>query len=210
MKRTVERHRRKRSAWEREVSDQVDVLTQENMRLAQEVRRKGEEERKLVHVRSDVNSELSERQGNVQEHCDKIEQLNKDILEINSVKNGLEREIETLSKTVQSLTSSVNHSNAKEKALERKIKLQDHTLQELEKDCERMRSYNLQVFFSEPSHKRQTCKHENLFCRYWVDWRKFPRVFSPRGLEQKMVAVQLSCKKLSLLFLRVDSEVRHG
>ena len=147
MKRTVERHRRKRSAWEREVSDQVDVLTQENMRLAQEVRRKGEEERKLVHVRSDVNSELSERQGNVQEHCDKIEQLNKDILEINSVKNGLEREIETLSKTVQSLTSSVNHSNAKEKALERKIKLQDHTLQELEKDCERMRSYNLQVIF---------------------------------------------------------------
>ena len=92
------------------------------------------------------------RQVNVQEHCDKIEELNKNVLEINIAKEALEAQIETLSKTVQGLNSSVNSTQAKEKALERKIQLQDHSLHELERDCEKMRSYNLQVSkkFSRP------------------------------------------------------------
>ena len=93
----------------------------------------------------DVNTELSVRQFNVQEHCDKIEELNKNVLEINIAKEALEAQIETLSKTVQGLNSSVSSTHAKERALERKIQLQDHSLHELERDCEKMRSYNLQV-----------------------------------------------------------------
>ena len=95
--------------------------------------------------KTDVNTELSVRQVNVQEHCDKIEELNKNVLEINIAKEALEAQIETLSKTVQGLNSSVNSTQAKERALERKIQLQDHSLHELERDCEKMRSYNLQV-----------------------------------------------------------------
>ena len=85
------------------------------------------------------------RQVDVQEHCDKMEELNKKILEINVARSALESEIETLAKTVQGLNSSVKHSLAKERALERRLGLQDQSLRELERDCEKMRSYNLQV-----------------------------------------------------------------
>ena len=145
LRRNVEKQRRRRGAWEREMSEQVDSLTQENMRLAGEVRRRGEQERRMQHNKEDVNTELSVRQVNVQEHCDKIEELNKNVLEINVAKDALEAQIETLSKTVQGLNSSVNNTHAKERALERKIQLQDHSMHELERDCEKMRSYNLQV-----------------------------------------------------------------
>ena len=37
---------------------QVDTLTQENMRLAGEVRRRGERERRMMNVKTDVNTEL--------------------------------------------------------------------------------------------------------------------------------------------------------
>ena len=47
LRRNVEKQRRRRGAWEREVGDQVDTLTQENMRLAGEVRRRTEHERKM-------------------------------------------------------------------------------------------------------------------------------------------------------------------
>ena len=98
------------------------------------------------------------RQVNVQEHCDKIEELNKNVLEINIAKEALEAQIETLSKTVQGLNSSVNSTQAKEKALERKIQLQDHSLHELERDCEKMRSYNLQVrSFPDPGITQLIC-----------------------------------------------------
>ena len=145
LKRSVERQRKKRGAWDREVSDQVDQLTQENLQLAQEVRRRAQQEKELVSVRTDVNTELSERQTNVKEHCDKIEQLNENIIEVNSARQSLESEIETLQKSVQSLKTNVDHSSAKEKALERKLQLQDHSLLELEKDCEKLRTSNLQV-----------------------------------------------------------------
>ena len=81
----------------------------------------------------------------MQEHCHKIEELNKNVLEINLAKDALEAQIETLSSTVQGLNSSVNITQARERALERKIQLQDHSMHELERDCEKMRSYNLQV-----------------------------------------------------------------
>ena len=145
LRRNVEKQRRRRGAWEREISDKVDSLTQENMRLAGEVRRRGEHERRMQDNKEDVNTELSVRQVNVQEHCDKIEELNKNVLEINLAKDALEAQIETLSKTVQGLNSSVNSTQARERALERKIQLQDHSMHELERDCEKMRSYNLQV-----------------------------------------------------------------
>ena len=115
-----------------------------------EVRRRGEHERRMQDNKEDVNTELSVRQVNVQEHCDKIEELNKNVLEINLAKDALEAQIETLSKTVQGLNSSVNSTQARERALERKIQLQDHSMHELEKDCEKMRSYNLQVRQSFP------------------------------------------------------------
>ena len=107
--------------------------------------------------KEDVNTELSVRQVNVQEHCDKIEELNKNVLEINLARDALEAQIETLSKTMQGLNSSVNSTQARERALERKIQLQDHSMHELERDCEKMRSYNLQVY------KRvfQTCVSRN-------------------------------------------------
>ena len=106
----------------------------------------------------DVNTELSVRQFNVQEHCDKIEELNKNVLEINIAKEALEAQIETLSKTVQGLNSSVSSTHAKERALERKIQLQDHSLRELERDCEKMRSYNLQVWsFPDPGVTQLIC-----------------------------------------------------
>ena len=47
LRRNVEKQRRRRGAWEREVGDQVDTLTQENMRLAGEVRRRTEQERRM-------------------------------------------------------------------------------------------------------------------------------------------------------------------
>jgi len=145
LKRNVEKQRKKRGAWDRDISDRLEHLTQENLRLAQEVRKKGEDEKKLFSDVTGVNTELCEKSFNVQEHCDKIEQLNKNILEVNAAKKSLESEIETISKTVETLTCNVEHSSAREKALERKLQLQDHSLLELEKDCEKLRTNNLQV-----------------------------------------------------------------
>ena len=145
LKRNVEKQRKKRGAWDRDISDRLEHLTQENLRLAQEVRKKGEDEKKLFSDVTGVNTELCEKSFNVQEHCDKIEQLNKNILEVNAAKKSLESEIETISKSVETLTCNVEHSSAREKALERKLQLQDHSLLELEKDCEKLRTNNLQV-----------------------------------------------------------------
>ena len=59
LKRNVEKGKRRRGAWDREVSDRVELLSQENLRLAQQVRAKVEEERRLVSFKSDATSELT-------------------------------------------------------------------------------------------------------------------------------------------------------
>ena len=145
LKRTVEKGKRRRGAWEREVSERVEQLSQDNLRLASQVRNKVEEERRLVNYKSDFTSELTIEKVNVKEHCDKIEELNKTIMGLHLAKTGLDDEISAITKTMESLTSSVNHSTTKEKGLERKIKLQDNMIRELEKDCEKLQNYNLQV-----------------------------------------------------------------
>ena len=145
LKRNVEKGKRRRGAWDREVSDRVELLSQENLRLAQQVRAKVEEERRLVSFKSDATSELTLEKVNVREHCDRIEELNKTIMELHLAKSGLDDEISAVMKTMESLTSSVSHSSSKEKALARKIKLQDNMIRELEKDCEKLQNYNLQA-----------------------------------------------------------------
>ena len=52
-----------------------------------------------------------------------------------------------LHKTLHKLakTDSASQSSKKERALERKIKLQDNMIKELERDCEKLQNYNLQV-----------------------------------------------------------------
>ena len=37
LRRTLEKQKRRRGAWDRDISDQVEQLSQENLRLAQEV-----------------------------------------------------------------------------------------------------------------------------------------------------------------------------
>ena len=145
LKRSVEKGKRRRGAWDREVSERVDLLSQENIRLAHEVRNKVEKEKKLVSYKTDFNSELSIEEDNVKENCDRIEELNKTIMELHLAKAGFDKEISSVMKTIESLTSSVSHSCKKEKGLERKIKLQDNMIQELEKDCEKLQNDNLQV-----------------------------------------------------------------
>ena len=141
----MEKARRRRGAWEREVGEQVDTLTQDNQRLAAEVRRRADQERRLVTGRTEAVTELSARREHVAEHCTKIEELNTRIRELHSARASLETELESVARTVQSLGSSAQHSAAKEAALERRLQLQDSSLQELERDCEKMRSCNLQV-----------------------------------------------------------------
>ena len=145
LRRTVEKQKRRRGGWDRDVSDRVELLSQENLRLAQEVRNKAEEERRLVSHRSDFTSELSSEKVAVAEHCQRIEELNKTITELHRAKSRLDGEISAVMKTIDTLTTSASHSSKKEAALERKIKLQDNMIRELEKDCDKLQNYNLQV-----------------------------------------------------------------
>ena len=149
LRRNLEKTKRRRGAWEREVSERVEQLSQENLRLAGEVRSKAEEERRLVSHRSDYTSELSTEKVAVAQHCQRIEELNKTITELHRAKTRLDEEISAVMKTIETLTTSASHSSKKEAALERKIKLQDNMIRELEKDCEKLQNYNLQVTASD-------------------------------------------------------------
>ena len=149
LRRNLEKTKRRRGAWEREVSERVEQLSQENLRLAGEVRSKAEEERRLVSHRSDYTSELSTEKVAVAQHCQRIEELNKTITELHRTKTRLDEEISAVMKTIETLTTSASHSSKKEAALERKIKLQDNMIRELEKDCEKLQNYNLQVTASD-------------------------------------------------------------
>ena len=151
LRRNLEKTKRRRGAWEREVSERVEQLSQENLRLAGEVRSKAEEERRLVSHRSDYTSELSTEKVAVAQHCQRIEELNKTITELHRAKTRLDEEISAVMKTIETLTTSASHSSKKEAALERKIKLQDNMIRELEKDCEKLQNYNLQVTASDIS-----------------------------------------------------------
>lgn len=151
LRRNLEKTKRRRGAWEREVSERVEQLSQENLRLAGEVRSKAEEERRLVSHRSDYTSELSTEKVAVAQHCQRIEELNKTITELHRTKTRLDEEISAVMKTIETLTTSASHSSKKEAALERKIKLQDNMIRELEKDCEKLQNYNLQVTASDIS-----------------------------------------------------------
>ena len=169
LRRNVEKGKRRRGAWDREVSEQVELLSQENLRLAGQVRNKVEEERRLVSYKSDFNSELTIEKVNVKENCDKIEELNKTIMGLHLAKTGLDDEISAVMKTIETLSSSVRHSSTKEAGLERKVKLQDNMIRELEKDCEKLQNYNLQV-------TRADCKRhhdDKVSCRPTPDWRRF-------------------------------------
>ena len=145
LRRNLEKTKRRRGAWEREVSERVEQLSQENLRLAGEVRSKAEEERRLVSHRSDYTSELSTEKVAVAQHCQRIEELNKTITELHRAKTRLDEEISAVMKTIETLTTSASHSSKKEAALERKIKLQDNMIRELERDNEKLQNYNLQV-----------------------------------------------------------------
>ena len=145
LRRNLEKQKRRRVGWDRDVSERVEELSQENLRLAGEVRTKAEEERKLVSHRSDFTTELSSEKVAVAEHCQRIEELNKTITDLHHAKSRLDEEISAVMKTVESLTTSVSHSSKKEAALERKIKLQDNMIRELERDCEKLQNYNHQV-----------------------------------------------------------------
>ena len=145
LRRNLEKTKRRRGAWEREVSERVEQLSQENLRLAGEVRSKVEEERRLVSHRSDCTTELSSEKVAVAQHCQRIEELNKNITELHRAKSRLDEEISGVMKTIETLSTSASQSSKKEAALERKIKLQDNMIRELEKDCEKLQNYNLQV-----------------------------------------------------------------
>ena len=145
LRRNLEKQKRRRVGWDRDVSERVEELSQENLRLAGEVRTKAEEERKLVSHRSDFTSELSSEKVAVAEHCQRIEELNKTITDLHRAKSRLDEEISAVTKTMESLATSVSHSSKKEAALERKIKLQDNMIRDLERDCEKLQNYNHQV-----------------------------------------------------------------
>ena len=145
LRRTLEKQKRRRGAWDRDISDQVEQLSQQNLSLAQEVRNKAEEERRLVSHRTDFSSELSSEKVAVAEHCQRIEELNKTITELHRAKARLDDEISAVMKTIDTLTASASHSSKKEAALERKIKMQDNMIRELERDNEKLQNYNLQV-----------------------------------------------------------------
>ena len=145
LRRNLEKTKRRRGAWERDISERVELLSQENLRLAGEVRSKAEEERRLVSHRSDFSSELSSEKVAVAEHCQRIEELNKTITELHRAKSRLDEEISAVMKTIETLTTSASHSSKKEAALERKTKLQDNMIRELERDNEKLQNYNLQV-----------------------------------------------------------------
>jgi len=101
LKRTVEKGKRRRGAWDRDVSERVEQLSQDNLRLAGQVRNKVEEERRLVNFKSDFTSELTIEKVNVKEHCDKIEELNKTIMGLHLAKTGLDEEISAITKTME-------------------------------------------------------------------------------------------------------------
>jgi len=142
VKKALERQSRKGKIYDRQSSDTVRQLTEENQRLTMQVKKSGETEKKLVSHKISINTQFVVKKTNMQEHFNNMEELNKKISEIVLAKVTLEKQTEAMTKELNSMTRSVEHSANKIRQMERKTKGQENTLRNYEKDCEKLRSAN--------------------------------------------------------------------
>eukprot|EP00092_Neocalanus_flemingeri_P002948 GFUD01003153.1.p1 GENE.GFUD01003153.1~~GFUD01003153.1.p1 ORF type:complete len:587 (+),score=243.74 GFUD01003153.1:263-2023(+) len=142
VKRGLEKQARKRRNYDKQSSDTISQMTEENQRLTMQVKQSGEKEKKLVSHKISVNTQFVVKKTSMQEHFNNMEGLNKKISEIVLAKVTLEKQIIILKKEIDNMTCSVEHSANKIRQMERKTKTQENTLRNCEKDCEKLRSAN--------------------------------------------------------------------
>ena len=93
IKRSIKEQAQRRKNFERQSSNTIQQLTEENQRLSAHVKRLGEREKHLVSHRQAINTEIFRKKTNMQEHFINMENLNKRISQILLEKVKLEKQI---------------------------------------------------------------------------------------------------------------------
>ena len=110
--------------------------------LSRQVKQAGKKEKHLVSTRQAINTDITGKKTNMQEHINNIDNLSKKISGIGLEKLLMEKQIEDLAKDINNLTLAAEHSVYKIQQMERKTTNQLKTYRKQENKCEKLRSGN--------------------------------------------------------------------
>jgi len=145
LREALETHTTSQKQMEREKSQTVHDLTEENGRLAQELRDAAEKERDLREHIKKMRSQFSKRRNSMQEHFQHVESLRDEIDSVLSKKDELERQIQNLLSERESLTNSLELSSSAILQLERKHRDQESSIRKGEREMDELRNSNLHL-----------------------------------------------------------------
>ena len=145
IKKALDKQARKRKNFDNSSSDTIRQMTEENQRLTMLVKQSGEKEKELISRKLTINTQVAVKNTNMQEHFNKMEELNKEICDIGTAKSALEKQIEAITKEISSMTKAVEHSANKVRQMVRKTKNQENIHLNHEAECEKLRSANQQL-----------------------------------------------------------------
>jgi hypothetical protein len=120
MKKTIDNQARKKNAFNRNCTDTIKKLKEENQRLNTHLQEANEREMVLFIRKKSINTRHLLKRTNIQEHFTNMEGLNKEICDILIVKGALEKQLEDLTKHNETMTSSVRCSLDRARQLEQK------------------------------------------------------------------------------------------
>ena len=141
-KKSIEKQTRRKNSFEQQSNETIRQLTEENQMLSRQVKQAGKKEKHLVSTRQAINTEITGKKTNMQEHINNIDNLSKKISGIGLEKLLMEKQIEDLVKEINNLTLAGEHSSYKLRQLERKTINQLNTYRKQEANCEKLRSAN--------------------------------------------------------------------
>jgi coiled-coil domain-containing protein 64 len=142
IRRYLDKQAQRRKDFERQSSNTIQQLTEENQRLSTHVKRVGEKEKHLVSHRQAINTDIALKKTSMQKHLNSMEKHNKRISQLVLDNIMIEKQIKVLTKEIGSMTLAVEHSANKIWHMERKTTNQEKVNRNYEKDREKLRSTN--------------------------------------------------------------------
>jgi len=138
----IDKHSNHQKQLERQSSQLVTDLTEQNQRLTSQLKVSSENEKEMRNQITKMKEQFNIRKITIQEHFGHVESLRDEISAVMDKKSELEKHLKLLSSERAKLTDNLNQSSDNLRHLERKEKEQDHLLRSREKDIEELRAGN--------------------------------------------------------------------
>ena len=123
-------------------SQLVTDLTEQNQRLATQLRYSAENEKELREQINNLRQQFNNRKSSIQEHFDHADLLRKELYTVMEKKSELEKMLEIISEEKVMMKQSVEKSNYKISELNKNRKKQECVFLDKEKDAEELRVRN--------------------------------------------------------------------